>query len=578
MKRPFALVTFASLALGSSACTVMTDSLNDLLGLELGETEGEVYESDDWGEIMEDEKLDAGAPKLDVGIAEAEPSAVAPLVRAERPLPLPGRGATDMGFRVDTLASLYSLAGAMESPTWSAVGEGEPRRVRDNDLDTAWTCVPSGEDRCSIGIQFPTAAKVKAVRLFAASAQFEEYPRIKRVRVHTEAGFTDALLSDRNQHMFVQLAEDVQTRFVVLEVLEVYRGRAEEPRIHFGEMEFYGTEGVAREPLLVDPATTVAMLPERPWIKRGPTSYERAETFLHTVDADGKPHRMIEGSALRGRVGDRMLLIERIAAQSDCSSPRGTFFLLDTQTRMTAPLGDLGGVSGHAFRASDGNGIAIGYTGKIDTKLSGLFVEGKKYRRRQTPIRADQRLGDYFEEWGLDREPVPRMAAALNAQPAGCTIGSDDVLVQLAASKEAAQAAKGKGKRRRKRRRKSKTEEMRPGQWQVCELTDGARMLLTDHGPCGGSWEINVLDAEDVLVATQSGSAKGSFLRVAPHKTAGTYIVQVGRSSDAASVVLVTADAITEVTSSGSLGIQPPSACRDDCLAEFPNPHAPVWK
>ena len=573
MRRLLAL-TGAALLIGG--CSVVEDSVYDLLGLERTpdfDTDG--FDTD-WDNL--DEELETPLPdrKLDAGEVVAEPSGVVQLERSKKRLPLPGHGGTNMGFRIDKLAELYALAGAMEAPTWSAPSEGSLRLTRDNDLDTAWTCVPNEEERCAIGMSFPAAAGIHSIRLHTAASDPSEYPRAKRVRVHTERGFTDALLSDTDTFTFVEFAETETTRYVIVEVLEVYPGTAKEPRIHVAEFEVFGRSGTAREPLQLDPATAIVALPDEPWDRVARGSYERRQMFLHTVDAEGGLHRFMEGTALRGRAGDRLLLIERIQGQSGCNAPRGTFFLLDTQTRITAPLGGLSGVGGDTFRSNDGMGVIVGYHGKLDTKINGVFFEEGKYRRRQTPIRADQRTEDYFETWGLEDTVLDRSAPALNASIDDCVVGTEALLAELDAAKAAVEAAAPKKKRRK---RKSKATEIvrRPAAWQVCTLEEGARAFLTDNGPCGSTWEMTVLDASGSIVATQTGKGDRNYLRVA-RQSPQTLLVEVGDGSDRAAMWRVAAGELRELSNAASFALQPPASCREDCLEPFPNPGAPVWQ
>lgn len=566
----------AAILLSAPGCTVVSDTVQEILGIQ-GDPEGGTDAFDtDWDEQLEGFGDVPEETRLDVGVEEAEPNAVLPLVRSEKRLPLPAHGATNMGFRVDQLAEVYALAGALEVPAWSAASQGSPRLLRDDDLDTSWTCVPSGEERCALGMHFPAAAKIHSLRLFGAAMEFETYPRPKRVRVHTELGFTDVLLADNNAPQFMEFVEPIVTRNVVIEILEVFPGTAKEPKIHLADLEVFGVSGTAREPLALDPATTVAVSAGAPWHKDARATFSRTEMFLHWIDESGAMHRFMEGTALRGRAGDRLLLVERVSGQSDCDAPRGTFYLLDTKTRVTAPLGDLDGVGGDTFRASDGQGIVVGFKGKLDTKLNGVFAEPGKYRRRQTPFRADQRTDDYFADWKLDPQPIPRTAAPLNEAIEGCTAGTEATLAELEAAKATSAPAKKKKKGRR-RKRGGEEDIPRPAAWQVCTLTDGARAFVTDHGPCGSSWELTVVDADGSVVATETEATDRAFLRVA--QLAGKHLlIQTGDSSDTTKVWRVAADGISQVSASGAFAIQPPQSCRENCLETFPNPGAPVWQ
>lgn len=570
-----AAIYSATLALGG--CQVVSDTAYDLLGIDRPLPGGGTDAFDtDWDEELDPTRFDVGAGEatLDVGGGEIEPTAVLPLVRSQKMLPLPGHGAANMGFRIDQLADVYALAGAIEVPPWSAPHEGGPRLLRDDDIDTAWTCVPNGEERCAVGMHFPSVAKAHSIRLFAATREFELYPRPKRVRVHTEAGFTDALLADTNAPQFIEFAEPVSTRNLVIEVLEIFPGSSKEPKLHLSDLEVYGVAGVAREPLDIDPSTVVVVPTRTPWRKSARSTYDTNEMFLHWTDSEGTLHRLVEGTALRGRKGDRLLLIERISGQGECDAPRGTFFMLDTKTRVTAPLGDLDGVGGDTFRTADGQGIAIGYQGKLDTRLNGVFAEPGKYRRRQTPFRADLRAGqDYFEQWKLEPQKLRRKPPALNETIEGCTVGTEEVLAELDAAKEAAQPKK---RRRKPKKRRDDPDGDRPAAWQVCTLSAGARAFVTDNGPCGSSWEMTVLDSPGTVIASETGSGERSFLRVARH--GDDLLVQVGNGTDQTSVWRASSEGLSELAPRGMFALQPPAVCRENCLEPFPNPGAPVWQ
>ena len=522
---------------------------------------------DDGGDTGGVIDLEGGAAREDIpppapDVGKAEPTrAFGPLQRADRQYPFPAKGGANMGFRVDTLAGHYALAGKVDVPEWSAPHEGDPELVRDDDLDTGWTCTPRDEARCALGIHFPVEVTLEAVQLFAAGphGRYEDYARPRRILIHTAEGSVEALLPDENSHVYAVFGKDIVSEDLTIEILEVWKGRSS--AVHIAELDVFGSVGEPREPIVIDPLRTFVQVAEPPWTRGGRDTLERSTAFIHRIDDKGVPHRFIEGTALRGQAGDRLLLVERVQSVTGCETPRGTFYLLDTATRLVAPLGEFGGVGGDVFRASDGLGIAVGLTGPLRTVLDGLFAVDGVYHRKRTPLREDKRTNDFITQWGLERAPVPRGAVPL-AQ-AGCTVGTPELLAELDAVRPT-----GPG---------NKKKPSTPGQWRVCDLDAGARAFLGDYGPCGSQWEVHVLDAKGALVDSRVQARAGSHLGLRD-LGGGTWLVQVAGATDAVSLLKVASTGIETFAESGSLALEPPDVCRIECNAGFRNPHAPSWE
>ncbi len=533
----------------ATGCSSIADAVGDLL--------------DDGGDselaIDLETREDIPPPAPDVGKPASPTREYGPLQRADRAYPLPAKGGANMGFRVDALAQNYALAGKVEVPEWSAPHEGDPELVRDDDLDTAWTCTPSGQDRCAIGIHFPTKATLEAVQLFVAGpyGRDDEFARPKRLRLHTDEGFLDALMPDESGHVYAVFGKDVASEDLTIEVLEVWKGRS--PTIYIGELDVFGSTGEAREPLAIDPARTFVRLEPPIWRSSGRDTHQRQAAFVHRIDAEGVPHRLIEGTALRGHAGDRLMLVERLQSVTGCEAPRGTFYLLDTQTRLLAPLGEFGGVGGDVFRASDGRGIAVGIAGPLRTVLDGLFAMEGAYHRKRTPLREDKRTNDFITQWGLERTPLPRGDVPLAEST--CAPGTPELLAELDAV----------------RPKTPKKKPSTPGQWRVCDLDAGARAFLGDYGPCGPQWEVHVLDAKGTLVDSRVQARAGSHLGLRD-LGGGTWLVQVAGATDAVLLLKVDASGIETFAESAALALEPPDVCRTVCEAGFRNPHAPSWE
>ena len=329
-----------------------------------------------------------------------------------------------MGFDLDKLSRLRALTGAVEIPEWSSPGEGTERLVRDDDLRTAWSCRVRPEQPCAIGIHFPEPAELEAVRLYAIPrGEKGARSRLKRVRLHTTDGWAEARMADEDGAWHVLLGEPVRTRNVSIEVLETW---GDEP-LELAELEVYGRSGVARDPLVVDPSRVVITFDGPVWRQKLRTSTAGA-SFVETVDVDGRLRRLLPGSALVGRLGDRMLLVER-ASWSTCDDHQGAYDLLDTQTRVVVPLGDMGGFPGNVFRHAGGLGFAIGTASGYEVHVQGVVLDESTYERRITDRLELRKPAELLSAWGMEATPlVHDDAHPLDDPPSGCAPAKAAVL------------------------------------------------------------------------------------------------------------------------------------------------------
>lgn len=474
------------------------------------------------------------------------------LERARKRLGFMARGATHIGFNLDVLDGLHALAGAVEVPEWAASSEADVRAVRDDDLDTAWTCKPEHERPCAIGIHFPTAAEVKAVRLASAGfgKAYGEHARVTQVRLHTDAGYLDAEVPDVHEFTYVVLGKQVPTRSILVEVTKTTGGR-DKNGLAIGDIEVYGLGGTVREPLTIDPVRTVIESDGKPWT-RVRDEWVRAPSFLVAIGKDGKRTRLMPATAIYGAVGDRLLLVESFAATS-CRRHEGLFYAFDRDTRLLAPLGALGGMGGEVFRQRDGLGFVHGYADDLVAHLSGVVLEGEAFKHRRTGRLSDTEGPQSFGQWNVDATPLARGGVPSNRPPEGCRLASDDALHPLVAIDAKADVA-------------------RPGEWMICELGGSKRAFLTDHGPCGASWQITVLDDARV-VASQGKKRKGARLRIRRIDDQRLW-VELGDGSDDVELLEVGG---TGISSLGELSLAalPPAACRQRCDDPFSNPTAP---
>jgi hypothetical protein len=481
-------------------------------------------------------------PAADAGGGSRPPE---PLARSDRKLRFPGKSGEHMGFDLGKLSKLRALAGAVEIPEWSSPGEGTERLVRDDDLRTAWSCRVRPEQPCAIGIHFPEPAEVEAVRLYAIPPGTEgKRARLGRVRLHTASGWAEARMANEDGAWHVLLGEPVLTRNVSLEILETHG----EGPLHLAELEVYGRSGVARDPLVVDPTHVVVSFDGPVWRQKLRT-HNAGPAFVETVDVDGRLRRLVPGTALVGRLGDRMMLIER-ASWSTCDDHQGAYDLLDTQTRVVVPLGDMGGFAGGVFRHSGGLGFAIGRVDRYEAHVQGVVLDEGAYERRSTDRLEQRKPADLLTAWGMDVEPLPHDdARSLEYPPSGCGPAQPSALAALAATLP----------------RRTKLE---PSHWHACGMDDGSRLLLSTGGPCGRQWHVAVLDAEGELAGERTGKQGGTHARLR-RVDGGAFLVELWGSDDRPRLLLAEGSGIVDVGQASAFSLRPPAACRKRCDVGF---------
>ena len=541
-------LTAVGLALGSTSCEAIKEALD-------AEDRPPVMDV----EAPQPEILPEPATPVDVGTPEpAVPIGVVPLERSKKANALPGKGASNLGFHLADLAHPFALAGAVEVPSWSVSSDADPRKVRDGDLASVWSCTPGKDERCAIGLHFPEPAQIKAVRLFAAGGEdlFQYGPQLRprKVRLHTEEGWVDTILPDVQDYVYVVLGEPISTRNLGVEFLDFWD--ATDDTLYLGDLEVYAVDGAPREPSKIDARRAFVTWEESPWKKQG-DRWDPQATFVQWVDPEGQVRTFAPGSALRGRADDRLFLLERMEVGT-CSRPTGTYFLFDRSNHMLAPLGELGGVGGDLYRREDGAGLVLGYVDEDFSSLTGVVLDEQgEYLRKRTALREDRRSKDPLGDWKFDRTPVLRRGVSLSEQPQGCQTASDDLLVELSKAKN------------------DRKTESKPGEWQVCDLGGGTRAFLTDRGPCGKSWEVHVLDAQGELMGSATRAAKGSHLRIV-RVGPSELMVEATGMDDSGSVIRLHPQGADVLTEHGALALPLPAGCRHTCEDQHPNPAAPL--
>lgn len=434
---------------------------------------------------------------------DAKPSATPQAPAPAEPLALatqaaPGKARAKLHYRsmdrgIGTLRALEATPTPVaDRPADDPSAPGSA--TRDDNLNTAWRCTPTGDQTCALGFRLPAPGKVQGVVFFgAAGPRWRDYrsnPRPKTVRIHTDAGYFQVELKDGNAHRAVAFAEPVDTASVVIEVVDVHPGKGGST-VHLAEVEIMGTAGTPRAPLPWALDRTLVTFDGQRW-KAGSEGYDLIPQFLETWDGTGEPRRLMRGSAVYGHGEDRAVLVEHIRT-AQCPGPQGVFFLVDRQTRRRIWVGDLGGLDRPVHRHLEGRGFAVG---DATQGYATIVIEGDKVKRRTAKT---------LEAFEL--EPLPRTRAAslvaADPLPEGCqAVTATEAIAKLTEAprrvRRAYEAAAG-------------------SEWAVCKL--GEQHTLQVHGPasCRGQVGAYVLDGAGKAVAHRtSRKDSATDLRLRP--------------------------------------------------------------
>ncbi len=468
-----------------------------------------------------------------------------PLVRADRKLRFPLKSSEQMGFDLSKLSELYALAGAVEVPEWSRPGDGAARLVRDDDGYTTWSCTPADTESCALGIHFPRDAGAEMIRVqFSSPTENEAHARPRRVRVHTAQGFAETTLPEKDGPWHLGLGEPITTRNVILEILDTYG----EGTVPVAEFEVFGRTGTARPPLEIEPDRRVVSILPPVWRRRSRT-HTAGTAFIEQVDVDGKLTRLVPGTALLGRAGDRLMLIERME-WTLCNDNQTVYDLLDRKTRVIVPLGDMGGFGGDIHRHSQGLGFAMAHIDGLEGSVQAVVIDDDRFEHR-TSNRLERRTPQQLlKDWGFEPEPMDRAdAGTLADPPAGCGAARIDQLDAL-------------------RPMLPKRTKLVASQWHTCSLGGGTQLLMTTQGDCGREWRIAVLDGENSLIREHSAKESGAHIRLR-RLDGEAMLVELWGSKDRPTVRLVDIDGVRAIEGTTTLSLRPPADCRKHCGARF---------
>jgi hypothetical protein len=311
-----------------------------------------------------------------------------PFERARSPLGVKLRAPYSLKAGKKASLALYALEGTAMTPSWAEAG-ADPAAARDDDLLTSWSCTRSGEARpCGLGLALPEEAEVHIIRLFPGAgtshAEFRAHARPRKVRVHTDMGWADASVKRGWDHRHILLPAGIVTRTVAIEILETRPGRTDSS-VHVAELELFGVSGKARGPFEIEPRAAIVRFESRAWKDEDEELATVTPSFVELADGRGGARRLVRGTGLAGRPGDRFMLVERATGmhcpRGSYHTSSGAYTLVDTKTRLFWDVGALGGVRALVFRHPEAIGFATARRdGSEVDPAGGVLVEGNMFR------------------------------------------------------------------------------------------------------------------------------------------------------------------------------------------------------
>jgi hypothetical protein len=558
MVRPYKLVRPAlltTLALGFALTGACKSNSGESADSEAGGAEKPAADTANSGDELQP-TTDGTTPAPDSG---DDPRAAAlAITKATTASTVPAKGIKNLGVSLEKIIHLFALKFTAKVPDWGAPGEGEAKLAQDDNLDTAWRCEFGGAQPCVLGLALPESAKVEVLRIYvAAGPKYRDHkgnPRVAKIRVHTDAGYADAEVADGANHAYVRFDAPIQTQSLALEVLDVHAGDKSK-QVHIAEVEIYGTEGVPRAPLALDPQQAWVSWETTPWTDDADAKIR--QVFVYSGDGtapagDGTARRRLaRATAVYGEAGDDYALFERLTGTS-CGETKGSYVLFDKRNRMYYPLNDLGGAGSRVYRHKAGRGFAVGWmndSGQFTIK--GIVDEGGKLTWKRPP-KAIEGGKALLSSWGFDTEPmqrgVPKGGAVAGCHQAGT--GELEPIIAAAKIKDALDAA----------------------QWMVCSV--GGDTLYAS-APCDGKARAYQLDVDGKIIGkheSKKDDARGLRLR----RNGDQLFVELSaEQGNTATLMLSAPGAFTQLERNGGLYVRPPSTCTP-CEDEWKNPEGPI--
>lgn len=462
------------------------------------------------------------------------PGAIYP--QATTPAPVGGKSVKHIMVHEKLGHELHALAAWPGVPDWAAPA-GNLEAARDDDLLTGWHCAPTDERACAYGLVFPDPVELRAIRLFGGSGttrkEHRGRPRIASVRLHTDAGTIDIdQIGDGDHFRWLVLDEAVKTEHLVVEVTGTH---GPEGAVTLSEIEVFGRSGLAREPLRLDPSRTWVSFADRAWGGKEKKQGIR-RPFLETIGASGEPRRIDHGTAVYGRAGERLALVEWLYG-TNCQDHGLTYLLVDKQTRMWFHVGTLGNHLGLVRLRSDGLGLAVGPG------------EGKSWGLRHDPDREKvvREKPDRLDWTGIDAVVQPR-GGDRNGRPlmaSGC-----ELTTELRPLEDAGLDADP------------------AWQWWRCDVGERSVWLGRSEG-CDPAWAVHALEGEGTkLRSEKSGKDPSRPPRIQRGTDGSLFVEVVGRSVDRSEVLWIRPEGLVLDLGDGALAVRAPAVC-ERCSGAF---------
>lgn len=470
--------------------------------------------------------------------AKARPPEPAPL--------LPGRAArrlTSIKVKAVTYLPLprrlehHALQARISRPEWSAEGAAEAAAM-DGDLLSGWTCTPTANRPCALGLSLPRRARIHGLRLFGGSGVSRKAHRATArpagVRIHTAGGWVEGKLVDRWDYQHLLLDPPLETAALVLEVRSLH-GRG---ALTVAELDLVGDGAPPRPALKLDPRRHVTRTDAAFWGGGDPARASAA--WLEQLDDQGRPRRLMRGVAAHGNSGDRFWLVQRHAS---CSCPgaytvlSSRFALLDTRTRLFYAVRLQVGIGSQVLRHRAGQGFATsGYSMGDDQQVARALLlqkDGATTIRVAIDAKSD-RLDKTLAGWGF---PKPRR----DVLPPGCRAARGAELQPLARLKW--------------------QEKMPTRGWVVCPDSSGHRVIWRSS-MCDQGYTVAVLSAAGKLLHSRQGSEM--TLAVARVLPGGRVLISIERKDgDAGDLYLISAAGkLSRTVTNALLRVGFPSGCR----------------
>jgi hypothetical protein len=465
---------------------------------------------------------------------------------------VPAKGIKNLGFSLEKIIHLFALKSTAKVPDWGAPGEGEAKLAQDDDLDTAWRCEFGGAQPCALGLALPESAKVEVLRVYVAAGpkyrDHKGHPRVAKLRVHTDVGYVDVDVDDGANHAYVRFDAPVQTQSLALEVLGVHAGDKDK-QVHIAEVEVYGTEGVPRPPMTLDPQQSWVSWETTAWTDDAEPKIR--QVFVYTGDGTAR-RRIARATAVYGEAGDDYALFERLTG-TNCGVTEGSYVLFDKRNRMYYPLNDLGGAGTMVFRHKAGRGFAAGWMNDAGQfTIKGIVDEGGKLTWKRPPKDGTEHGKALLSSWGFDPEPLSRGVAKGKAV-AGChQAGTGELEPVIAAAKL--------------------SDGIDAVDWMICSV--GGDTLYASAPPESKARAYQ-LDAARKLVGkheSKKDDARGLRLR----RTGDSLFVELSAElGNTSTLMLATPGQLTELERHGGLVVRPPSSCSQS-NDEWENPEGPI--